>query len=140
MTVIIVRRVTPALRGTISRWLLEVDAGVFVGSVSSAVRDRLWHMVQGRKRLGACTLITRTPNEQGFTIHTAGESRRSVVDYDGLALIRVAHKRLPDRSRSVTPENPSGEASGGDPPVRGPVEGGKFGGDAEHPERTVLPE
>jgi hypothetical protein len=52
-----------------------------------------------------------------------------------------AASRLSDRIiRSVTAENPSVEGCGGDPSVRGPVEAAKRGGDAPHPERTVLPD
>jgi CRISPR-associated protein Cas2 len=87
MTVIIVTRVTPALRGTLTRWLLEVHPGVFVGSISTRVRARLWELVQNRRRLGACTLIARSTREQGFTIETAGDPRRRVVDFDGLQLL-----------------------------------------------------
>jgi len=68
------------------------------------------------------------------------DSRRTIVDYDGLTLIRVTPKlsgRAP--ARSVAPENPSGDACGGDPPVRGPVEAGKQDSDVLHPECTVLP-
>lgn len=31
MTVLIARAVTPGVRGELSKWMLEVDAGVFVG-------------------------------------------------------------------------------------------------------------
>jgi serine/threonine protein phosphatase PrpC len=83
----------------------------------------------------------RTTDLQGFSIATVGDSRRVVVDCDGLALMRVA-SRLSERAsaRSVTAENPSVEGCGGDPSVRGPVEAAKRGGDTLHPERTVLPD
>jgi CRISPR-associated protein Cas2 len=138
--VLVVSRVTSALRGSLTRWLLEVHAGVFVGHVSPAVRDRLWAMVQGRRRLGACTLITRAATEQGFTIVTSGDPRRQVIDCDGLTLLRVA-KRLSGRNgRPATAVNPTAEGCGGDPSARGPDEAAKLGGDAGHPERTVLPD
>jgi len=83
----------------------------------------------------------RTTDLQGFSIATVGDSRRVVVDCDGLALMRVA-SRLSERAsaRSVTAENPSVEGCGGDPSVRGPVEAAKRSGDALHPDRTVLPD
>lgn len=87
MTVIVVSRVTPGLRGALTRWMLEVHPGVFVGTVSARVRDRLWSMVQGRLRLGACTLLATAKNEQGFSIATAGDARRRVVDHEGLQLL-----------------------------------------------------
>lgn len=87
MTVIVTRRVTPSIRGFLTRWLLEVRAGVFVGSVSRRVRDGLWTELRQRRGLGAMTLIFRAPNEQGFSIETAGVGRRELRDYDGLALL-----------------------------------------------------
>jgi CRISPR-associated endoribonuclease Cas2 subtype I-E len=93
MTVVIVSRVTPALRGALTRWLLEIHPGVFVGTVSARVRARLWAMVQGRQRLGACTLIASAKNEQGFAIETNGDPRRALRDYDGLQLPAVATER-----------------------------------------------
>lgn len=140
MIVLVVSKVTPSLRGALTRWLLEVQTGVFVGTVSKQVRDRLWTMVLGRKRLGACALIARANNEQGFTIATSGESRHAVVDFDGLTLIRVVPK-LSGRSsgRPSAAGNPPVEACGGDPPVRGPVEAGTRDREISHPECTVLP-
>jgi CRISPR-associated protein Cas2 len=87
MTVIVVERVTAALRGSLTRWMLEIRPGVFVGTLSARVREKLWLMIAGRKRLGGCTLVTRAQNEQGFTIQTAGDTRRRAVDYDGLVLL-----------------------------------------------------
>jgi CRISPR-associated protein Cas2 len=67
--------------------MLEVRAGVFVGSVSRRVRDGLWAELRQRRGLGALTLICRAPNEQGFAIQTAGDGSRELRDYDGLALL-----------------------------------------------------
>jgi CRISPR-associated protein Cas2 len=86
--VIVLERVTPGLRGKLTRWMMEVHPGVFVGSMSARVRDKLWGLVRGARRLGACTLVTSTPNEQGFTIETTGDTSRSVVNFDGLLLLR----------------------------------------------------
>ena len=32
----------PKLRGDLSKWLCEINTGVYVGNVSSRVRDALW--------------------------------------------------------------------------------------------------
>ena len=84
MTVIILERVTPGLRGKLTRWLVEIHAGVFVGKISPRVRDKLWKAVQCARRLGACTLAFHAPNEQGFVLATAGDASRTLVDFDGL--------------------------------------------------------
>jgi CRISPR-associated protein Cas2 len=93
MTLLVVQRVTPGLRGMLARWMLELKPGVFVGSLSSRVRDELWQLVQGRKRLGACTMVARGANEQGLAIRTCGDDTRTVVDYDGLSLIKIKGPR-----------------------------------------------
>ncbi len=88
MTIIVLERVTPGVRGRLTRWMLEVHPGVFLGTLSSRVREKLWRAVTGARRLGACTLIFARANEQGFVIETAGQTSRTLVDYDGLQLLR----------------------------------------------------
>jgi CRISPR-associated protein Cas2 len=87
VTVIVVERVTQSVRGVLSLWMLEVHAGVFVGKLSARVREKLWFVVCGKKRLGACTLIVQSHGEQGFSVLTSGEGSRELVDYDGLILM-----------------------------------------------------
>jgi CRISPR-associated protein Cas2 len=41
MVVFILENARPALRGELSRWLFEVQAGVFTGRVSALVRGEL---------------------------------------------------------------------------------------------------
>ncbi len=88
MLVMILKRVTPGLRGELTRWLLEPQAGVFVGDVSALVRDRLWDKCRKRKRGGAVLQIWTTNNEQGFKMRLEGDLGREIVDADGLQLIR----------------------------------------------------
>lgn len=92
MTVIILERVPVSLRGELTRWMLEPKAGVFVGSMSGMVRDRLWAMVTEKAGSGACTLIRNADNEQGFSIVNWGVTSRSVEDFEGLLLIRTPPK------------------------------------------------
>ncbi len=88
MTVIIVERATPGLRGQLTRWMLEVRAGVFVGTLSSRVRDKLWELVKARNPNGGSLLIARAHNEQGFVVETYGDTSRQVLDIEGLWLVR----------------------------------------------------
>ena len=89
MVVIILERVPESLRGELSRWLLETKAGVFVGTVTAAVRERLWEWVCGAMGGGSGMLIFNARNEQGFEIRFWGATRRSVLDWEGLKLISV---------------------------------------------------
>ena len=85
---IIVERATPGLRGQLTRWMLEVRAGVFVGTLSSRVRDKLWALVKARNPKGGSLLVARAQNEQGFFVETHGDTSRQVVDIEGLCLVR----------------------------------------------------
>ena len=88
MTVIIVQRATPGLRGQLTRWMLEVQAGVFVGTLSARVRERLWALTCARIKKGGSLLIYRSRNEQGFVVEAHGDTSRSVFDMEGLQLVR----------------------------------------------------
>jgi CRISPR-associated endoribonuclease Cas2 subtype I-E len=134
MTVIVVSRVTPALRGLLSRWMLQAQGGVFVGHLTRRVRDRVWESVLGLKRLGACTMIARDGSEQGFSIVTIGDSRRSPVDFDGLTLIKTFGAVAP-----ADAVNPTVEGCRGDSLAKEPDEAAKGACEGSHPERTVLP-
>ena len=89
MVVLILERVPAGLRGSLSRWLLELKAGVFVGSVSGMVRERLWAKACSESRSGSCIMIHDDNTEQGFSLKTWGESRRTLEDFEGLVLVRV---------------------------------------------------
>uniref|UniRef100_A0A831TC63 Type I-E CRISPR-associated endoribonuclease Cas2 n=1 Tax=Thermorudis peleae TaxID=1382356 RepID=A0A831TC63_9BACT len=89
MIVLILERVPPGLRGELTRWLIEPKAGVFVGTVSARVRDRLWDKACRSLRGGAALLVYTTNTEQGFALRAAGETGRQIVEYEGLWLVRV---------------------------------------------------
>lgn len=89
MTVIVLERVPTSLRGELTRWLLELRAGVFVGKVSALVREKLWEQVCAGMHGGAGTLVYSSDAEQGFTMRFWGETGRIIVDFEGLALVQI---------------------------------------------------
>ena len=89
MVVMMLESVSPSLKGELSRWMLEVQSGVFVGKVSARVRDLLWEKCTKNKKAGRCTQVYRTNNEQGFSIRMDGDSERSIINLDGLELVAV---------------------------------------------------
>ena len=89
MVVIMLERVPASLRGELTRWMLELRTGVFVGKLSAMVRDRLWEKVCSGMRGGAGMLVYNTDNEQGFAVRFWGSTSRSVEDFEGLTLVRV---------------------------------------------------
>ncbi|GLZ78347.1 hypothetical protein Afil01_31540 [Actinorhabdospora filicis] len=88
MIVISVTAVPDHVRGALTRWLTEPAPGLYVGTVSSRVRDELWSAVAASIEDGAAVLINPAHTEQGYNISTSGQRRRVVDDYDGLQLIR----------------------------------------------------
>lgn len=114
MVVITLEKVPSSLRGELTRWMLEISTGVFVGSMSALVRDLLWEKCVETKQTGRCCQVYRTNNEQGFHIRMDGASDRSVLEVDGLFLVAVknaAWERLYNRPFGDI-ENSAGDIGG----------------------------
>lgn len=86
MTVIVVAACPIGLRGHLTRWLLEIAPGVFVGKISARVRDRLWDRVTDMVKTGRAIMVHAADNEQGlaFTVHAHDWIP---VDHEGINLI-----------------------------------------------------
>lgn len=88
MIVMVLEKVPTSLRGELTRWLVEPHPGVFVGHVNATVRDRLWAKCLKAKRTGGVVQAWSTNTEQRFEMRAAGQTRREVVEFEGLQLIR----------------------------------------------------
>ncbi len=89
MVVMILETVPISLRGELTRWLIEPHSGVFIGHVSGMVRDRLWAKCCKSARGGGVLQIWTTNTEQKFQMRSYGATKREIVDFDGLQLIRI---------------------------------------------------
>lgn len=89
MVIVLLEKVPRGVRGELTRWMLEPKTGVFVGSMSGMVRERLWEKLCEESRDGSCLMIHSGNKEQGFSIRISGEPSRHVVDFEGLSLIRI---------------------------------------------------
>lgn len=94
MVVLILESVPAGLRGELSKWMLEPKAGVFVGTISGAVRDLLWEKACQEAGQGGCTMIYRAANEQGFAVRSYGDTTRQVEEWEGLFLVRRPNPQL----------------------------------------------
>ncbi|GAA3750330.1 type I-E CRISPR-associated endoribonuclease Cas2e [Salinactinospora qingdaonensis] len=92
MTVIVLTNCPEGLRGFLTRWLLEISAGVFIGGPSARIRAALWAEVQQYAGNGRALLAYSTNNEQGFTFETYDHKWRP-VDHEGLTLIQRPNER-----------------------------------------------
>lgn len=88
MVVVITEAVPPRLRGRLAVWLLEVRAGVYVGSVSRRVREMIWQQVVALAEDGNVVMAWAANTESGFDFVTHGENRRIPVDMDGLRWVK----------------------------------------------------
>lgn len=77
----------PRLRGDLSKWLCEINTGVYVGNVSSRVRDALWDRVCQNMKNGQATLVFTTAGEQRMDFRTHNTTWEA-VDFDGIKLMR----------------------------------------------------
>lgn len=106
MTVIILTACPPGLRGHLTQWLLEISAGVYVGHISTRVRDRLWTRVIEMAGTGRALMVFQVRGEQrlSFLVH---DHHWVPVDIDGLTLMRRPNGPL------VNPALPTGWSKAG---------------------------
>lgn len=87
MLVIVLENAPPRLRGRLAVWLLEVRAGVYVGTFSRKVREMMWAQVQEGIEDGNAVMAWTTRTESGFDFVTIGRNRRIPVEWEGLKLV-----------------------------------------------------
>lgn len=92
------------LRGDLTKWLIEINTGVYVGQVSARVRDELWDRICEHVKDGRATMVFSARNEQGlqFRVHN---TTWEPVDFDGITLMRrpareIREKQEPSVSRA----------------------------------------
>lgn len=85
-TVITLSKVPASLRGDLSKWMQEIDTGVYIGNFNSRVREHLWQRVIKNIGQGQASLSYQAQNELGYEFETFN-TQRIKVDYDGLQLV-----------------------------------------------------
>ena len=85
--VMVLEKTPQSLRGELTRWLVEVNNGVYVGHVTAMVRERLWEKCQKSRGAGSVFQAWTTNNEQHFAMRLEGDPARSVIDWEGVQLI-----------------------------------------------------
>jgi CRISPR-associated protein Cas2 len=86
MTVLVLTACPEGLRGHLTRWLMEISAGVFVGHVSARVRDLLWVRVVELAKDGRAIMVYNQQNEQRLAFKVHGHHWQP-IDFDGLLLM-----------------------------------------------------
>lgn len=101
MIVLVLTACPEGLRGHLTRWLMEVSAGVFVGRPSARIRDQLWERVIELSGRGRAVMAYTARTEQGFEVRTHGHHWQP-VDIEGLTLML-----RPPGAESPNPPPPS---------------------------------
>lgn len=87
MMVLVLSACPVGLRGDLTKWLYEISAGVFVGNVSTRVREELWVRVTSIAGTGRAIIIWSAPGEQKMNVDVHAHHWEP-VDFDGLTLMR----------------------------------------------------
>ncbi|GAB3430811.1 type I-E CRISPR-associated endoribonuclease Cas2e [Actinophytocola sediminis] len=86
MTVIVVTACPVGLRGHLTRWLMEISPGVFVGKITARVRALVWTRVTEMAKTGRAIMVFAADNEQGLDFAVHGHDWVP-VDFEGLHLM-----------------------------------------------------
>lgn len=92
MILIDLEKASTKIHGLLSRRLLEVRPGVFVGAVSTRQADQLWLLVT-ESAPGAGLLVLAANTELGLRFKTCGEHRYQIENHDGLELVSLKKKQ-----------------------------------------------
>lgn len=91
----------PGIRGDLSKWLCEVNTGVYVGNVSGRVRDALWERICEQLRNGRATMVYPAHNEQGFAFRVHNTTWEP-VDFDGITFMRRPSAQMRQTSEQIS--------------------------------------
>jgi len=76
----------PRIRGDLSKWMLEIDTGVYVGQMSARVREEIWKRVCENLHSGRAVMVYSAQNEQHLEFHVHNTSWVP-LDLDGLKVM-----------------------------------------------------
>lgn len=86
MIVLVLTACPPGLRGFLTRWLMEISAGVFVGKVNARMREKIWERTVEMIGSGRAILVRSARSEQGLDVRVHGHHWEP-IDVDGLTLM-----------------------------------------------------
>lgn len=101
MIVITVTNCPSKLRGDLTKWLCEIDVGVYVGQVNARVREQLWSRVCENIQDGRAIMVYHYANEQHLEFRTHNTSWK-IRDFDGIQL--MMHPKVPEQTDAILPK------------------------------------
>lgn len=100
LTVITLKKAPVSLRGDLTKWMQEVDTGVYVGNFSTRIREKLWARIMEACKDGDACMCFSSNNEIGYKI-CLSDSNREVIDLDGIPIVRLLSKVNTKETREV---------------------------------------
>ena len=91
MVMIALDNAPESVRGELTKWFLELKPGVFIGNVNARIRELLWDRVCATSSANGAVMAYSSNTEQGFTFILAGTPKRTIVDFDGILLVKNKH-------------------------------------------------
>ncbi|MPM45725.1 DNA polymerase III PolC-type [bioreactor metagenome] len=86
MIVVSLSNCPPHLRGSLTKWLEEIDTCVYVGHVPARVRDAIWKQITSELENGRAAMVFSARNEQHMDFRVYN-SEWEPIDFDGIKLI-----------------------------------------------------
>lgn len=83
MVVLILYNCPPKIKGDVTKWLFEINTGIYIGNINTKSRDLLWERIINNIDYGTATMIFSSNNEQGFEFKTHN-SKWKICNFDGL--------------------------------------------------------
>ncbi len=94
----------PGIRGDVTKWMMEIATGVYVGQLSLRTREALWKRVCSHAGEGSAVMVCSARNEQGFVYYVHNTAWKP-KDFDGIVLMqRPLPERTEDRAAKKTGE------------------------------------
>ncbi len=97
----ITENVPASLRGELTRWMLQLKPGVFLGTLTSLVGEKLWNKIKEKQKDGGAVWVKATKNEQKFKLMTTGKTHWQITDFEGLQLITHPYKKSKRKIQST---------------------------------------
>lgn len=84
----------PKIQGSLRKWMIEIDAGVFIGDLNPRVRAEVINWLRPQMSSGEATLIYADSRSQtGYKIETLlKEKNREIVEISGIPLVKKQRK------------------------------------------------
>lgn len=87
LVTVVVSACPEQLRGYLTRWLMEVSRGTYVGQVNARVRDEIWDFIGAHIKTGHAIMTYPDHNrEQGFSVRTL-QTEWQIKDIEGMQVV-----------------------------------------------------